>query len=487
MMMAMIAESLAGLVFIPLTATLLLLLLPRQAGAAIGIVTVLALPLCLLPLTQAVWNDNEVTLALAEFAPPLGIVWRLDGLALIMLWLTAIVAMPVSLHALTSFPPVEASGRRFWPLWLMLLAGINALFLSADLFNLYVTLEVITLAGVAMIGIGGKPLALTAAMRYLLLGLLASLLYLLAVGLIYGQTGALDLYLVGERLQMGHLSATALVLMITGLLVKSAIFPLHVWLPAAHGNAPGPVSAILSGLVVKVSLYMLIRIWFWTTGDWELPAAAIALGLLGAGAILYGSIAALVQSRLKMVVAYSTVAQLGYVMLLFPLASVGAFRAATYQLLVHGLAKAAMFLAAANILKSLGTDRLHALTDLDRKLPIDLFAFALAAVSIMGLPPSGGFLAKWLLLEAAWRQDAWGWMALVVIGSLLSAAYLFRVIALTCFHPRRQHGPTRWQKTPASASLAAVVLALLAIAAGFASAPILGLIDGGLPTGGIWP
>ena len=483
----MIAESLAGLVFIPLGATLIIMLLPQRAAAAIACVAILALPLCLLPLTQAIWTEHEVTLVLAEFAPPLGIVWRLDGLALIMLWLSAIVAIPVSLHALTSFPPNEESSRRFWPLWLMLLAGINALFLSADLFNLYVTLEMITLAGVAMIGIGGKPLALQAAMRYLLLGLLASLLYLLAVGLIYGQTGALDLYLVGERLDASHLSATALVLMIIGLLVKSAIFPMHVWLPAAHGNAPGPVSAILSGLVVKVSLYMLIRIWFWMAGDWELPAAATALGLLGAGAILYGSVAALIQPRLKLVVAYSTVAQLGYVMLLFPLASIGAFRAASYHLLVHGLAKAAMFLAAANILKSLGTDRLNALTDLDRKLPVDLFAFALAAVSIMGLPPSGGFLAKWLLLEAAWRQDAWGWLGLVVVGSLLSAAYLFRVIALTCFHPERQHGPTRWKKPPGSASLAALVLALLAIAAGFGSAPILGLIDDGLPTGGIWP
>ncbi len=483
----MIAELLAGLVFIPLGATLLVLLLPRQARGYLCFTAVLALPLCLMPLTQAVWADGEITLALAEFTPPLGIVWRLDGLALIMLWLTAIVAVPVSLHALTSFPPGEQTGRGFWPLWLMLLAGINALFLSADLFNLYVTLEMITLAGVAMLGIGGNALALKAAMRYLLLGLLASLLYLLAVGLIYGQTGALDIYLVGERLETDRLAATALVLMITGLLVKSAIFPMHVWLPAAHGNAPGPVSAILSGLVVKVSLYMLIRIWFWMAGDWELPAAATALGLLGAGAILYGSLAALIQPRLKMVIAYSTVAQLGYVMLLFPLASINAFHAASYQLLAHGLDKAAMFLAAANILWSIGTDRLHALTDLNRKLPVDLFALALAAVSIMGLPPSGGFLAKWLLLEAAWQQGAWGWLILISIGSLLSAAYLFRVIALTCFHPERRHVPTRWQSPPSSASIAALVLALLAIAAGFTSAPILGLIDDSLPPGGIWP
>jgi multicomponent Na+:H+ antiporter subunit D len=483
----MIAEALAGLVFIPLGATLLVMLLPGRARGYLCFAAVLALPLCLLPLTQAVWSDGGLNLILAEFAPPLGIVWRLDGLALIMLWLTAIIAVPVSLHALTSFPPGEESGRGFWPLWMMLLAGINALFLSADLFNLYVTLEMITLAGVAMIGIGGKALALKAAMRYLLLGLLASLLYLLAVGLIYGQTGALDIDLVGERLEANRMAATALVLMTTGLLVKSAIFPMHVWLPAAHGNAPGPVSAILSGLVVKVSLYMLIRIWFWMVGDWELPAAATALGLLGAGAILYGSIAALIQPRLKMVIAYSTVAQLGYVMLLFPLASIGAYRAASYHLLAHGLAKAAMFLAAANILKSLGTDRLIALTDLDRKLPVDLFAFTLAAVSIMGLPPSGGFLAKWLLLEAAWKQEAWGWLILVSVGSLLSAAYLFRVIALTCFHPGRHHEPTRWQTPPTSATNAALILALLAIIAGFTSAPLLELIDGSLPAEGIWP
>jgi multicomponent Na+:H+ antiporter subunit D len=485
--MTMIVEALAGLVFLPLGATLVIMLLPSRAGAVVGLVTVLALPVCLLPLTQAVWNETEVTLALAEFAPPLGIVWRLDGLALIMLWLTAIVAVAASIHALTSFPDDNHSSQRFWPLWLMLLAGINALFLSADLFNLYVTLELITLASVAMIGIGSKVLALKAAMRYLLLGLLASLLYLLAVALIYGQTGTLDLYLAGERLEADPLAATALVLMTLGLLFKAAIFPLHVWLPPAHGNAIGPVSAILSGLVVKVALYMLIRIWFWTAGDWDLSGAGTILGLFGAGAIIYGSLSALVQPRLKMVVAYSTVAQLGYIMLLFPLASIGAFRAASYHLLAHGLAKAAMFLAAANILKSLGTDRLTALTGLDRKLPVDLFAFTLAAVSLMGLPPSGGFLAKWLFLEAAWKQSAWGWLVLISLGSLLSAAYLFRVIALTCFHPRRNQEPAHWKRTPSSASLAALILALTAIAAGFTSAPIFELINDSLPPGGIWP
>lgn len=487
----MAADALAVLVFAPLVAALAMIVAPVRATVPLAVLG-LTLPLPALWLaTSAVLRGETVAVALAGFAPPLGIVWRADGFSLTLAWLTFVVVAFVSLHARVSFPVASDAGRRFWPLWTILVASLYALFLSADLFNLYVTLELVTLAGVAMIAIGGKPAAMRAAMRYLLLGLMASLFYLLATALLYGQAGTLDLYQVGERMGDGALTVTALALMVTGLLVKAAIVPLHVWLPAAHGNAPGPVSAVLSALVVKVALYILVRLWFWVAAPLDVSAAAIALGVLGAIAIVYGSVAAIVQTRLKMLIAYSTVAQLGYVMLLFPLASGAAFRAVTFHVLAHGVAKAAMFLAAANLLSALGSDRLQRLVGADQRFPVNVLAFALAGVSIMGLPPSGGFVAKWMLLEAAWQAHGWGWVAIVSLGSLLAAVYVFRVVALAYAQPRPAVSVRRPGTSPRgrfhATSLAALGLAVLAVLLGIASAPVLTLVELGMPPGLVTP
>jgi multicomponent Na+:H+ antiporter subunit D len=267
-----------------------------------------------------------------------------------------------------------------------------------------------------------------------------------------------------------------------------------VWLPPAHSNAPGPVSAVLSALVVKTALYLLYRLWFWTLDGHQPAPVATLLGLLGAAAIIYGSIGALVQTRLKIMVAYSTVAQLGYLMLVFPLSSLPAagalaWNGAIYHLLCHGLAKAAMFLAAANMLRGLGSDRLKDLAGADRRLPLSVFAFGLAGVSLMGLPPSGGFLAKWLMLEAAWTQRGWGWMLVLLVGSLLASIYVFRALGAMLTAPATSDvGPEAGHGTKAGSGkvgwtmgLAALVLALLAVAAGFASAPVFGLLEAGPP------
>ncbi len=479
----MTTEALALIVFLPLLAAAGAVILPVAALGAMIRIGLLPLPFLLLIPTIEVIRQGPYRVLIAGYEAPLGINWLLDPLSLLMLWLNVGMTVLVSLHASFSFKPGSPHAERFWPLWLMLVAAMNALLLSSDLFNIYVTLELVTLTAIGLIAIEGKPMALRAAMRYLLLALLGSLLYLLGVGLMYGQTGVLDLYLMAERLSSGWLSVTAVALIIVGLLIKAAIFPLHAWLPAAHGNAPGPVSAILSAIVVKVSIYLIWRIWFWTLDGWSLEHAAELLGFLGALAILYGSLAALVQQRLKMVIAYSTVAQLGYLLLLLPLASALAFQAASYHLLSHGLAKAAMFLAAANILNSTGTDRLQRLAGVDQRMPLDVFALALGGVSIMGLPPSGGFLAKWLFLQAAWQAQNWWILILITLGGLLAAAYLFRVLAFICLHPSHRAKLNEPRGTPNLASIAALLLGVAAIAAGFTSAPVLDLVESGLPRG----
>jgi multicomponent Na+:H+ antiporter subunit D len=477
----MIAEALAGLVFLPLLAACAAAVLPRRMLLLVVALGLLPLPLLLAPIIAEVARSGEILMPVAGFDRPLGIVWRVDPLAAVLLGLNAAIGIGVGAHAAVSTAASEA-GRRFWPLWLLLIAALNALLLSADLFNLFVTLELVTLSAIGLLVLEGKPAALRAAMRYLLLALLGSLAYLLGVALVYGEAGTLDLYQAGDVLDATLLPVTALVLMTVGLLLKSAIFPLHGWLPGAHGNAPGPVSAVLSAMVVKASLYIVWRLWFWLAADWPLGWAPTLLGALGAAAIVYGSVLALLQVRLKLMIAYSTVAQLGYLMLAFPLLASGGFAAATYHLLSHGLAKAAMFLAAANLLAGIGSDRLEHLRGADRRFPTDVFTIAVAGISILGLPPSGGFVAKWLLLQAAWAQEGWAWIAAILIGGLLAAAYLFRPLAVMTARPAAEAragavAPHRL------ASLIAMLLAFAALLAGFVPAPILAFLAVGAPPG----
>jgi formate hydrogenlyase subunit 3/multisubunit Na+/H+ antiporter MnhD subunit len=192
----------------------------------------------------------------------------------------------------------------------------------------------------------------------------------------------------------------------------------------------------------------------------------------------------MVQTRLKRVVAYSSVAQIGFLLMLLPLGGRAAFEGASFHLLAHGLAKGAMFLAAANILTALGTDAVGRLSGLDRRMPLEAFTLALAGVTLVGLPPTGGFIGKWKLLQAAWAHEGWFWLAVILASGLLSAAYVFRVLAMTCFHPRHAGHRAVPRRPPASASLAALLLAIAGVAIGLYPAPVLELLaraPGGLP------
>ena len=237
-----------------------------------------------------------------------------------MLLLTQGVALPLAIHARAYFKAGDPAGVWFWPLLGFLLAGLNALFVSADLFNLYVTLEMVGLAAVGLVAAGGGTQQVAAALRYLFATLLGSGAYLLGVALLYGAYGTVS---SATLLPLVTAEAPRLVwiaagLMVTGLLLKTALFPFHFWLPPAHGGAPAPVSALLSALVVKASFYLILRLWL---GPLQalLPSFAWLLALLGAAAIFWGSWQAIRAVKVKRLIAYSTVAQLGYLFLIFPL------------------------------------------------------------------------------------------------------------------------------------------------------------------------
>lgn len=481
--------AIALLILGPLVAAALAFAFPKR-GRFLALVAAASMALALIVLAREVVANGVQLHRIGGWGAPLGIDLRADGLAVLMLVITALIAGAVTLYSERYFLAecdAEALHREryFWPLFLFLWTALNALFLTADIFNLYVTLELLGFAAVALVALAGKREALQAAMRYLFVSLSASLFYLLGVALVYGQCGTVDLTLLAAKAQPGPTLWVALALMTGGLIAKAALFPLHFWLPPAHANAPVPVSALLSALVVKGPFYILLRLWFEAFPALLTPAVAQAFGALGAAAILWGSVNALRQPRLKLLVAYSTVAQLGYLFLLFPLAAtrdggVLAWSGGLIFLGAHACAKTAMFLTAGNILRAAGHDRIKDLDGITHVLPISAFAFGLAGLSLVGLPPSSGFAGKWMLLSASLAQGQWWWVAVMLVGSLLAAAYVIRVLTHAFI---KVPDPTAPNPIPPVMEWTALAMAVLAVGLGLVARWPVEL----LRVGGPWP
>ncbi len=388
----------------------------------------------------ATWLREGQTLIylLGGWAPPLGIALRADGPAVAMLLAVAGVVCGIGIFARADFgtPPGAKESRAAFSYWLLLMAvwgALNLVFVSGDLFTLYVALELLTFAGVPLVCLAGNGETLRAALRYMLFALCGSVLYLLGAVLLYGGYGTLDIPLLADAVQPEPIAWTALALMTAGLLAKTALFPLHIWLPPAHGGAPAAASAVLSALVIKGSWFLVLRLWLDVMPGVAGASAAQLMAGMGAAAIVVGSVVALRQQRLKLLVAYSTVAQIGYLFLLFPLAfdAAGdmALREASQaagllQAIAHATAKAAMFMAAGLVYGTLGHDRIDDLAGAARALPVAVLAFLIGGVALMGVLPSGAYLAKKLLLSSADASGQWWWTLVLQGGAAFTAAYV---------------------------------------------------------------
>ncbi len=471
----------AWIVCLPLVAAGLGVVLPKS-GHRTGFVTATAILALVAMLSRTIFRLGTIRVQIGGWQPPLGIELHVDGFSAAMLAITALIMGVITLYA-AHYIRNDATSRYFWPLWFFMWGALNALFLSGDIFNLYVTLELLALSAVALVAMSRTDEALPAAMRYLLVSLTGSLSYLMGVALLYAAGGTLNLEMLAEARSGSPAFLTAFALMAAGLIMKSALFPMHFWLPPAHASAPAPVSAVLSALVVKASFYILVRLWLVLFDPLINPATAHLIGMLGAAAIIWGSVQALLAKRLKLLVAYSTVAQIGYLFLIFPLISISnagpsAWQGGIYFVISHACAKSAVFLAAGNVMYSTGHDRINELAGIVRQLPVSMFAFALAGVSLIGLPPSGGFVAKWLYLNAALTGGQWWWCALILLGGLLATAYVFRFFS-TAFSHADEIVPGR--PVPRVMEWTAFALALCAILLGVSAPAVIGLLMAGKP------
>ena len=460
------------------------------ATLASGLVVAVAI------VVQIVRTGDALTYVLGGWQPPLGLAMRADGLAATMLAMTAVVITATGLFARGHFglSPDTREGRTpevFWALLMAVWSALNTIYIGEDLFNLYVALELLTFGAVPLVCLDGRAETVAAALRYLMFALLGSLLYLLGAALLYGAFGTLDIQTLARVIEPGPAVSVALALMIAGLLAKAALFPLHLWLPPAHAGAPAAASAVLSALVIKAPFFLILRLVFDVAPPLAAAWAGEILAILGAASILFCSIMAARQARLKLMIAYSTVAQIGYLFLIFPLAAgteavppwgTIAWTGGALQLVSHALAKAAMFMAAGLVAEAFGHDRISDLGGFGRVLPVSAFAFALGGLSLMGLPPSGGFIAKCLLLTAT-VIEGHAWLAATILaGGMLAAGYVFRVVGRALATPAV---PLIVKRTiPRRLEAVALVLALAAVGLGFVPLQPFPFLTAGRPT--VW-
>ena len=473
---------LAAAVLLPFVGMLLGLVLGGRQVQRVAF-ALMPLGLALAVAIAVAWSDTDGPLVylLGGWSPPLGIALRADGPAVAMLLAVAVVVCGIGLFAHADFgtPPGVKESRASFAYWLLLLAvwgALNLVFVSGDLFTLYVALELLTFAGVPLVCLAGSGETLRAALRYMLFALCGSVLYLLGAVLLYGGYGTLDIPLLAGVVQPEPIAWTALALMTVGLLAKTALFPLHIWLPPAHGGAPAAASAVLSALVIKGSWFLVLRLWLDVMPGVASASAAQLLAGMGAAAIVVGSVVALRQQRLKLLVAYSTVAQIGYLFLLFPLAfdAAGdmalrelAQSAGVLQAIAHATAKAGMFMAAGLVYAHLGHDRIDDLAGAARTLPLAVLAFLVGGVALMGVLPSGAYLAKKLLLASADESGQWWWTLVLQGGAAFTAAY---VVLIAVRVLRRPAVPLRDLKPVSMLSqIAALGLALASLALSLAA------------------
>ena len=401
---------------------------------------------------ERVLREGAFNYKLGGWDPPVGIEYVIDEVAAFV----SLVVTSVSVLVLIStrrWAEREAGDRPgiFYGLVLLLLAGLTGIIITGDLFNLFVFLEIASLSAYALIFIGGRR-AMLAGFRYLIIGSIGGAFYLLGVGFIYFATGTLNMAEVRELLDGAESTRAAQVgaaFIFTGLGLKMALVPLHLWLPDAYEHAPSSVNSLIAPVMTKVAAYAMLRMLLsvfpagYLSGSVPITDALLILGLIG---IVFGSVAAVGQTDIRRMLAYSSISQLAFIAVGIGLGTPLALAAALLHIANHAAMKATLFLAAASVRFRVGMQRTHNLAGLGPRMPITMAAFAVGAVAMVGIPPTAGFFSKWYMVQAGLRaaqdQDqsvvvAVTVVTVVLLSSLLTAVYLFKVLEQVYLRPAK--------------------------------------------------
>ncbi|MEX0374000.1 monovalent cation/H+ antiporter subunit D family protein [Spiribacter pallidus] len=415
-----------------------LLAVAAAAGAFIIAATTLA----------GVMDGTTLRYAFGNWPPPIGIEYRVDAAnALVALLITGVATILLPWAAPTVDAEVPERQGVFYALFLIAMAGLLGITLTGDVFNVFVFLEISSLATYGLIAHGRDRRALLAAFRYLIMGTVGATFLLIGIAFLYILTGSLNMVDLAERLpgvSDSRALQVALGFIVVGLAIKLALFPLHHWLPNAYTYAPTLITAFLAATATKVALYVMLRVVFDVFGPAYSFAAlplASALMVLAIAGMFAGSWLAILQENLKRMLAYSSVAQVGYMVLGVSLVSVAGLGAAFLHLFNHGLMKAALFASVGIVAYQAGSVRIQDLQGIGRQMPWTLTAFALAGLSLIGVPPTAGFISKWVLISAALNAGQAWLVVLILITSLMALVYIARVVETAWLRPRPADAP----------------------------------------------
>lgn len=440
----MIAAHLPVLqVVVPLLAAPLCVLL-RQRHATWAVATVAswaALAIAVLLVRQVV-DGGTISYALGGWAAPWGIEYRIDALNAVLLLIVALVGSVVMPYARLSVAAEvdEEKIYLFYTAYLLCFAGLLGIAATGDAFNVFVFLEISSLSTYALVSLGRDRRALRAAYQYLILGTIGATFILVGVGLAYMVTGTLNMADLAERLPAMAGNRTvrvALAFLTVGICLKLALFPLHLWLPNAYTYAPSTVSAFLAATATKVSVYMLLRFLFSVFGAafaFEAMLLDIALLPLAVLAMFVGSLVAIFQHDVKRMMAYSSVAQIGYIVLGISFDSVTGLTATIVHLVNHAVTKGGLFLLLGAVMAGMGDITLSRVHGIGRVMPLTAFGIVLCGLSLIGVPGTAGFVSKWYLILAALEKGQWWLVFLILASSLLAVAYVWRFVEAAYFH-----------------------------------------------------
>jgi multicomponent Na+:H+ antiporter subunit D len=432
----------ALLIAVPLLSATLCVLLRRARWTwALAVVVSWGVFLDAAYLLSRVVSGGPISYAEGGWRPPWGIELRVDLLnALVLLIVTGICAIVVTAapRSLAQEVP-ERKHYLFYAVYLLCMTGLAGMTITGDAFNIFVFLEISSLSSYALISQGTTPRALTSAIQYLVMGTIGGTFILLGIGMIYMVTGTLNIVDMAVQLQAVGPNRTVLVALAcigVGTGIKLAVFPLHIWLPNAYTYAPAIVTAFLAATATKVAYYVLLRFVFsvfgidLAFGSLRLDAVLMPLAII---AMFAGSIVAIFQDDIKRMLAYSSVAQIGYMVLGLSMASVAGLTGGIVHMFNHALMKSGLFLVMACVLLRMGSTRLDAMRGLGRQMPLTMAAFVVGGLSLIGVPATVGFVSKWYLVKAAIEGGLWPVAVLILLSSLLALIYIWRVVEVAYF------------------------------------------------------
>jgi proton-translocating NADH-quinone oxidoreductase chain N len=418
---------------------------------------------------------NPLIVSIGGWQPPFCINLVAGPVGILFSVIIALVGLLVSIYALNYIK--EGPTEKYNMLYLLLLTGATGVVLTGDIFNLFVFFEILCISSYALVAYLRDKAGIESAVKYLIQGTVGSSLLLIGIGLLYGLFGTLNMADIAQNIKsVSPVSVfVPMALIVTGLGVEAAIFPLNAWLPDAHSSAPSSISSILSGIAIEVGLYAMVRIIFTIFGASNI---LLFLALLGILSLLIGELCAFNQNNIKRMLAYSSIGQIGLILFALAIATSYGVTSGLFQLVSHTLSKALLFLAAGYMIYRAGSMEISALEGMGKKMPLTCLAFTIGAFSIVGLPPFIGFPSKFLIVRAALATKETYFIVLLglaLLGTVIEGAYFFRVVQVLYFKGRESHSESK--DAPVSALIPMLIFVVLIVVVGAYPKLITGVLD----------